>query len=67
MLELDLLLLPFLEEVYRSLNSADQQAYEKLLEAEDPDLLEWFSHRGIPDDPDLARLVKMILDRVQPA
>ena len=66
MLELDLLLLPFLEEVYRDLPVADQQAYIKLLEQDDPDLLEWFSQKSVPEDDNLAKLVKMILGRVQP-
>ncbi len=66
MLELDLLLLPFLEEVYLDLPEADQNAYEKLLEQDDPDLLAWFSQKATPDDPALARLVSMILRRVQP-
>ena len=66
MLELDLLLLPFFEEVYLTLSEADQRAYEKLLEQDDPDLLAWFSRKAIPDDPGLASLVEMILRRVQP-
>ena len=66
MLELDLLLLPFLEEEYLGLDAADQQAYVKLLKQDDPDLLEWFSQKSLPEEADLQRLVKMILGRVQP-
>jgi antitoxin CptB len=66
MLELDLLLIPFFEEVYLDLAEADQGAYELLLEQDDPDLLAWFSQKAIPDDPALTRLVSMILKRVQP-
>jgi len=66
MLELDLLLLPFLEEVYKDLSDSDQGAYEKLLEQDDPDLLEWFSQKSVPEEEDLKRLVHMILARVQP-
>ncbi|GGY75862.1 FAD assembly factor SdhE [Marinobacter zhanjiangensis] len=66
MLELDVLLLPFLEEAYRSLPEEDQQCYHKLLECEDTDMFEWFMQRSEPDDPDLRRIVKLILDRVQP-
>ena len=65
MLALDLLLMPFVEEAYKDLTDADQQAYAKLLEQDDPDLLEWFSHQSTPDDHDLRRLVTMILDRTQ--
>lgn len=65
MLELDLLLLPFVEEVYQDLSKAEQQAYAKLLEQDDPDLLRWFSRQSLPVDDDLRRLVTMILERVQ--
>lgn len=65
MLELDLLLLPFVEEVYQDLPKAEQQAYAKLLEHDDPDLLRWFSRQSLPVDDDLRRLVTMILERVQ--
>lgn len=65
MLELDLLLLPFLEEVYKDLSNQEQQAYAKLLDQDDPDLLQWFSRKSLPADADLRRLVIMILERVQ--
>ena len=66
MLELDLLLLPFFDEVYRSLPEEHQRAFQVLLEKDDPDLLQWFSRKSVPDDPRLAVLVEIILDRVQP-
>src|SRR5690606_20484915 len=66
MLELDVLLLPFLEEVYSSLDPEDQARYKRLLECEDQDMFVWFMQRGEPEDPDLRRIVRMILDRVQP-
>jgi len=66
MLELDVLFVPFLKEVYRDLPSDDQARYEKLLECEDADLFQWFMRKSVPEDPDHARMVNMILDRVQP-
>ena len=66
MLELDVLLVPFLEEVYSDLPADDQARYRQLLECEDQDMFGWFMQRGEPDDPDLKRIVRMILDRVQP-
>ena len=66
MLELDLLLVPFFDEVFSELESGEQQAFIKLLEQDDPDLYEWFSRKGVSDDPALAALVEKILDRVQP-
>lgn len=66
MLELDVLLIPFLENAYRDLPREDQNRYEKLLTCEDTDIFEWFMQRGEPEDPDLRRIVGMILNRVQP-
>ena len=66
MLELDLLLLPFFDEVFPELESDEQQAFIKLLEQEDPILWDWFSRKSESDDPELAALVERILDRVQP-
>lgn len=65
MLELDLLLLPFVEEVYRDLPEEYQLAYAKLLEQNDSDLSDWFSHQSCPEDDDLRRLIAMILARIQ--
>lgn len=66
MLELDVLLIPFLEEAYLDLDAADQERYKKLLACEDADMFEWFMQRARPDDADLQRIVDIILTRVQP-
>ena len=66
MLELDLLLLPFFDEAFRQLPDAEQTAFTRLLEQEDPDLLQWFSRKGVQDDQELGQLVEKILARVQP-
>lgn len=66
MLELDVLLVPFVREVYSELASEDQARYRKLLECEDQDMFGWFMQRSEPEDADLQRIVRMILDRVQP-
>jgi antitoxin CptB len=66
MLELDVLLVPFVKEVYPQLGAEDRARYRKLLSCEDQDMFGWFMQRGEPDDPDLRRMVRMILDRVQP-
>ena len=66
MLELDLLLLPYFDEVFDSLPDDEQAIFVRLLEQDDPDLLQWFSRKGVADDPELAALVERILDRVQP-
>jgi len=66
MLELDLLLLPWFDEVFRQATDEDQQAFMLLLDQEDPEMHEWFNQRQEPEDPELNRIVKKILDRVQP-
>jgi len=66
MLELDVLLVPFLKEAYPSLPDEDKARYKRLLDCEDTDMFQWFMQKSTPEDPDLARIVKIILDRVQP-
>lgn len=66
MLELDVLLVPFVREAFAGLGEDDQRCYRKLLECEDQDMFGWFMQREEPQDPDLRRIVRMILDRVQP-
>lgn len=60
MLELDLILLPFVETVYPALGSRDQERYQQLLESEDQDLFAWFMNRTDPQDPELLRIVRII-------
>lgn len=67
MLELDVLLVPFVKEVYPNLPEADQRRYVKLLECEDNDLFQWFMQKSESPDPELQYMVRMILDRVQPS
>ena len=62
MLELDLVLLSFLEKRYPALSPTDQQLYKRLLEEQDPDLFSWFLQRQDPEDPALLRIVQIIRD-----
>ena len=66
MLELDVLLVPFVREVYPHLNDVDRDLYRRLLTCEDQDMFAWFMQRAESEDPELQRMVRMILDRVQP-
>ena len=66
MRELDVLLVPFTKEVYATLNQVDRDLYVRLLECEDQDMFGWFMERAESEDPELQRMVRMILDRVQP-
>lgn len=60
MLELDLVLLPFVENVFPGLDLEDQQRYWALMDQEDQDLFAWLLRRGDPQDPDLLRIVDVI-------
>ncbi len=60
MLELDLILQPFLENVYPTLEQTDKERYWKLLEAEDQEMFAWFLHRHDPEDPELKRIVDIV-------
>ena len=62
MLELDLVLLPFLENIYPTLPEDDQDLFVKLLESEDQDLFNWFLRKSDPIDEDLLRIVTIIRD-----
>jgi len=66
MLELDVLFVPFMEEAFRDLDEADQERFVNLLAEEDQDLFVWLMRRGEPYSEDHRRIVKIILDRVQP-
>jgi len=66
MLELDVLFVPFMEEAFRDLDEADQERFVNLLAEEDQDLFVWLMQRGEPHDPEHKKIVKLILDRVQP-
>jgi antitoxin CptB len=60
MLELDLVLMPFLEKVYPSLEQGDKERYWLLLEEQDQDLFAWFLRRENPTNPELQRIVDII-------
>jgi antitoxin CptB len=60
-LELDHLLLDFLDLGYRDLDPAGQAAFLALLAEQDQDLSDWFMSRRVPEDPETAALVTHIL------
>jgi antitoxin CptB len=62
MLELDLVLLPFLEKIYPTLEQEDKERYWRLLDSEDQDMFGWFLRRENPDDSDLLKIVQIIRD-----
>lgn len=60
MLELDLVLLPFLDNVYPGLPQEDKERYWALLDCEDQDMFAWFLRREDPEDPELKRIVTIV-------
>ena len=65
MLELDVLLAPFVEQGYDALTQQQKQDFERLLACDDPDLFAWFMGHAKSSDPVLQALVQLILDRVR--
>ena len=62
MLELDLILEPFVKEHYRGMYDEDKGRYRSLMESQDQELFGWFLKRELPEDAELATMVKRILD-----
>ena len=62
MLELDLILTPFVENVYDSLDEQDQLRCQVLLDCEDQTLFLWFMQREQPTDRNMQRILQIIRD-----
>ncbi|MBQ0795093.1 succinate dehydrogenase assembly factor 2, partial [Zhongshania sp.] len=60
MLELDLVLVPYVEHRFQGLDDESQQRFIRLLESEDTELFAWFLSRSLPEDPELAMIVNDI-------
>ncbi|MGI1677349.1 MAG: succinate dehydrogenase assembly factor 2 [Cellvibrionaceae bacterium] len=60
MLELDLVLLPFVENVYPNIAEEDKERFWALLDEEDQDLFVWFMKREDPEDKELCKIVDII-------
>ncbi len=67
MLELDLILQPFAENVYSQLTPADQQRYEQLLDCEDQDLFSWLLRSKVPENAQIRHIVDIVLASRDPA
>jgi antitoxin CptB len=62
LLELELLLVPFVRERYGNLSEEAQRSYEMLVEHEDLDIYDWLQGRAQPGDESLAAIVALIRD-----
>lgn len=65
MLELDVLLGPFVDEAFGDLSDDDKVLFERLLTSDDPDLFAWFMGHTKCEDKELARMVDVIIKRVK--
>ena len=61
MLELDLVLEPFVRMRYAHLHEADRRRFQQLVLCEDQDLFAWLMQREQPHDEELAAIVSQIL------
>jgi antitoxin CptB len=61
MLELDVLLEPFVEQAYADLSEQDQETFHRLLACDDPDLFAWFMGHETCEDQELNAMVQRIL------
>jgi len=62
--ELDVILGPFMDEHYRQLEPVDKALFMRLVDNEDMDLFNWFMRQAKPADPELERMIELILARV---
>lgn len=62
MLELDLVLGPFVRERFAELGPEDRERYRRLMGCQDQELFAWFLKRESPDDEDLVAIVAQILE-----
>jgi antitoxin CptB len=62
MLELDLVLEPFVNARYASLDEQDRERFQQLMICEDQDLFGWFLRREKPADEELTGIVNQILE-----
>jgi antitoxin CptB len=62
MLELDLVLEPFVNACYADLDERDRERFQQLMICEDQDLFGWFLGREQPRDEELAVIVSKVLE-----
>ena len=60
MLELDLLLQGFVERGYDRLDEEQRAVFERLLECQDQDLIEWLMERAEPDEKEFIPVIAAI-------
>ncbi len=58
--EIDMFFDPYVRLHYLQADSAEKAAFARLIEAEDPDLLDWFMNVSTPADVELVALIQRL-------
>lgn len=61
MLELDLILEPFVDNHYPNLNSEDKSRYRALMSCQDQELFDWFLNKKLPSELAHRHIIELIL------
>ncbi len=64
MLELDVILIPFLAQYFEGLDRDLQNAFVKLLKEADPDLYTWIMGFGHCEQTELAEIIQLIREKM---
>jgi len=64
MLELDVILFPFLEQHFNELPQEEQNSFEDLLKQADPDLYTWIMGYGDCDKVELLNIIQLIREKM---
>lgn len=67
MLELDLMLIPFVETRHEHCAVEEKLAFQALLHYPDPVLFDWVMGRAQPDEPELLHIVQLIRNHHTPS
>jgi len=65
MLELDVLFMPFVNEAFDLLSTADKLTFQRLLSCGDPELFRWFMGHDVCPDIELADMIDVIRKRAK--
>ncbi|MFT4768863.1 MAG: antitoxin CptB [Glaciecola sp.] len=66
MLELDLILEPFIRLHYAQLDHEDRGSYRDLMTCQDQELFDWFLRKQVPENAQHADMISMILNARRP-
>jgi len=62
--EVEVVLLPYFDKRFNQASEREQNLFIRLLDCQDVDMFEWFTYRAVPEDPELAEIVGIVLGKV---